>query len=275
MKKSFLITLVVSFGLTAFSASAQTEKPKKYSPKHEFFYQNVELENDVIKIEIKDAVARQDMSKFRVKFTNKTGDYVWVNPSKIKMNINGQSYPFREKSFIIEPFADKSRTLDLSGQTDYHQEIFSVTFDGFERAPSKGMVHELEDFTLPPSVNSISSGPFEVNLKNHGQTTDVSSARFVVKYTGSKVAIVDPSKVGVKIESGKQYANIFSKINPVVLVPGDEDGFSVMVKIPANVVDMQFATLFITFGEAFQEVQKTPFSVDKVAFKLDMSRTKM
>lgn len=273
MKQVFLSVVVALIGLSALSVSAQDQK--KYSAKHEFWYQNVEMENDFLKVEIKDAVSQKEVLKFRIKFTNKTNEYVFVNPGKMKLNVNGQSYPFKEKPFMIEPFSDKTRVLDLAGQTDYHQETFSITLDGMEKAPAKGVAHELDDFTLPASVNSISSGPFEVNLKNVGQTTDVTNARFVVKYTGSKIGIVDPSKVAVKIESGKQYANAFSKTNPVLITPGEEDGFSVMVQIPASVSDMQFATLYVTFGEAFQEVQKTPFAFDKAEFKLDMTKTKM
>ncbi len=273
MKHVIMSAVVALIGLSALSVSAQDQK--KYHPKHEFWYQNVDLENDFLKVEIKDATSQKDMLKFRIKFTNKTNDYVFVNPGKMKLQVNGQSYSFREKPFILEPFTDKTKTLDLAGQTDYHQETFSITFDGMEKAPSKGVTHELDDFTLPASVNSLSSGPFSINLKNVGQTTDVTNARFVVKYTGSKIGIVDPSKVAVKIESGKQYANAFSKTNPVLIMPGEEDGFSVMVKIPASVSDMQFATLYVTFGEAFQEVQKTPFAFDKAEFKLDMTKTKM
>jgi hypothetical protein len=273
MKHAIMSAVVALIGLSTLNTFAQDQK--KYSTKHEFWYQNAEMENDFLKVEVKDAVSQKELLKFRIKFTNKTNEYVFVNPSKMRLNVNGQSYPFKEKPFIIEPFSYKTRVLDLAGQTNYHQETFSITFDGLEKASTKGVAFELDDFVLPPSQNSMSSGPFSLNLKYHNQETDATNARFVVKYTGSKIAIVDPSKVGVKIESGRMFANAFSKVNPVLIMPGEEDGFSVMVRIPANVVDMQFATLFVSFGEAFQEVSKTSFTFDMAEFKLDLNKTKM
>jgi hypothetical protein len=272
MKKSLLFILALSLGMASVTAFAQEAKPKKYHPKHEFWYQNAETENEFVKVEVKDATAQKEVIKFRIKFTNKTGDYVWVDPSKMRLNINGQSYPFKEKKFLLDPFEDKSRTLDLGGQTDYHQETFSITLDGFEKAPNKGLVYELEDFIIPPSQNGTTAGVFEVNHKYWGTDNDVTSVRFEVKYTGSKVAIVTPARTGLKMETGRTVANGFSKMKPVILLPGESDNFTILCKIDPS---LRTPNVFANFGDAFQEVEKTSFSLSPVSFTLDMSKTKM
>lgn len=269
MRNPLSLLLFVCLGLSTLAGFAQT---KKYHPKHEFWYNNMDAENDFIKVEIKDATAQMDVIKFRIKFTNKTGDYVWVDPQKMRMKINGQSYPFKEKKFMLEPFENKSRTLDLGGQTNYHQETFTVTFDGFEKAPAKGAVYELDDYIIPPSQNGVSAGVFEVNQKYWATDNDVTNVRFVVKYTGNKVAIVTPARTGLKMETGRTIANGFSKMKTVVLLPGEEDGFTVLCKIDPS---LRTPNIYVNFGDAFQEVEKTSFQLGQLDFTLDMKKTKM
>lgn len=272
MKQAIFVFLTATLGISSFASHAQSDKAKKYHPKHEFWYNDMTAENDFIKVEIKDATAQQSVIKFRIKFINKTGDFMWVDPQKMKMTINGQSYSFKEKKFMLDPFESKSRTLDLGGQTDYHQETFTVTFDGFEKAPTKGLVYELDDFIIPPSQNGVAAGVFEVNQKYWGTDKDVTSVRFTVKYTGSKVAVVTPARTGLKMETGRTIANSFAKIKNVVLMPGDEDSFTVMCKIGP---ELRTPNLFVNFGDAFQEVEKSSFSLDKLDFTVDTKRTKL
>jgi hypothetical protein len=272
MKQALFVFLTAALGIGSIGASAQSDKAKKYHPKHEFWYNNMDAENDFIKVEIKDATAQQSVIKFRIKFINKTGDYMWVDPQKMKMNINGQTYAFKEKKFMLDPFESKSRTLDLGGQTDYHQETFTVTFDGFEKAPAKGLVYELDDFIIPPAQNGVTAGVFEVNQKYWGTDNDVTSVRFTVKYTGSKVGIVTPARTGLKMETGRTIANTFAKIKNVVLLPGEEDSFTVMCKIGR---DLRTPNLFVNFGDAFQEVEKTPFALGQLDFTVDTKKTKL
>lgn len=271
-------TLTALFALAlCATAIAPAQAQKKYPPKHEFFYKPYQGENEFISIEIKDAVAVTDFLKFRIKFTNKTNDYIFVEPQKMKLVINGQTLNFREKGFFLRPYENESKTLDLGRTMDFHQETWSLDFaNGFTVAKSTGTTIEMDDFQVPPTTNVLQNKLLTVNMKSIvNKTTDYFNVRFVSKYTGNKILIVDPSRTAVKTEAGQQYANAFAKSKPVLLKPGEEDSFNVAAKIPIQVVDMQFANLFVVWGEAFQEVDAKPFTFETLNFTIDPARTKM
>ena len=272
MKTAFLTALVVSCTLGSFHATAQEGKPQKAD--HRNAFSPVTVENAEVKLEMQDALAEATYCKFRFKATNKTNDYVFVDPAKFKVTLGGAAMGFKEKAFTLRPYEDAVRTLNVIGGTAYHQESFSIDFaDGFHLAPSKGSVVTVEEFTLPASKNEVSGGPFTVNLQSLSQETDKTQAKFNVKYTGSALGIVDPSKVSFRIPAGQVFATAKSKSKPVVLTGGESDNFTVTAEIPGKIADMQFTTLTVLWNETFVESAKRALTVDQAAFTLDAAKT--
>lgn len=270
-----LLFAVFSLALLAgsFSVNAQ-DKPKKYHPKHEFWYRDYSGENDQIKLEVKDVVSQIEVIKFKIKFTNKTNDFILVDPQKMSLTINGTTVNFKEKAFFIKPYESESKVLDLSRATDFHQETFSVDFgQGFSLITSTGNSIEMDDFQLPAATNVAQNKLLTLNLRTLNKETDNMNAQFSVKYTGNKMLLVDPSRAGTKTESGQRFANVWSKSRVTIVAPGEEDKFWVWAKIPVHVVDMQFANLFVVWEGVFTEADKKPFTYESLKFDVDLGKT--
>ncbi|QQR88169.1 MAG: hypothetical protein IPJ76_08165 [Flavobacteriales bacterium] len=260
-----------AFAPAVLTASAQQAT---YKADHRFAYSNVLLENSVVKVEMEDILAEVTYCKFRFRVTNKTNDYVFVDPTKFKVKMGDAAIAFQEKPYMIRPYEKEGKTLNMTGATNYHMESFSIDFaDGFQRAASKGNAVAVEDGALPAAKNELSGGPFTVNLQKADQETKITIAKYNVKYVGSSLAIVDPSKVSVRIPSGQVFATTKSKSKPVVLNGGEEDNFTVTIEIPGKIADMQFTTLTVLWNDCMVETSKEKLAVDAANVTVDQART--
>lgn len=261
----FISLILVLFGLCA----------KAQDPKHTNYYRDVkDVETEFLVLEIKDAVSRMDMMKFRVKYTNTSADFILIEAAKTEFVIGGKGHAPRDREFFLDPYDSKSKTLQVDGDgTDYHVDALDVKFAGFTRIPSKGQVAQVEDFALPASKNAITAGDFEINMKNLVKETKRTVVSFEVQYHGKEHAIVDQSKIAVKTESGQVFANAQRKSKSEVLVAGGKTTVRATFEIPAKVVDMQFANLTLLWNDCFVVSKAVPFDVPGVSFEVDPGLT--
>jgi hypothetical protein len=267
MKKAFALIAFMAFGSTT-AVIAQ----KKGDDKYTHYFKDVEeaIESKAVVVELTNGVSRKDFLKFKAKYTNNTSDFLLVDPSKTTITLGAVEVNPQEKPFILDPNDKKSKTIDLKEGADFMVESFEVAPEGFAIISTDGTPVKMSDFQLPASTNNIESGNFSINLKNLKQETKETWARFEVKYTGDDYAIVDPSRISVKIESGQQFANDNRKSKTILLEKGDKKVISAIFHIPAKVVDMQFATLMVQWGDAIMETKAEPFELDESAtFELD------
>lgn len=249
---------------------------KKGDDKYTHYFKDVEeaLESKAVVIELTNGVSRKDFLKFKAKYTNNTNDFLLVDPSKTTLTLGAVEVSPKEKQFILDPNDKKSKTIDLKDGADFMVESFEVAPEGFAIISTDGTPVKMPDFQLPASTNNIESGNFSINLKNLKQETKETWARFEIKYAGDDYAIVDPSRISVKIESGQQFANDNRKSKTILLEKGDTKVISAIFHIPAKVVDMQFATLMVQWGDAMMETKAEPFELDESAtFELDEGLT--
>lgn len=261
---------------TPVLAQKKGKKDPKDDPKYTYYYSDVDdaIEANEVVMEFTNGVSRVDMCKFKTKFTNNTSDFLLIDPSKFTVSTDGNKHHPKEKAFKLGPNGKKSKTIDVKEGEGLRAESIEVTPAGFSRISTDGTPTKMADFQLPASVNNIESGNFAVNLKQLKQETKETWARFEVKYTGDDYAIVDPSRISVTIESGKQYANDNRKSKTILLEKGDKKTISAIFHIPAKVVDMQFATLMVQFGDAFSETKAEAFEVDEsVTFEVNEALT--
>lgn len=271
MKQLTSIVLIAAFAIS-FSSSAYAQKGKKEDPKYTNYYTDVEdaLEAKEVTIEFSNAVSRMDMLKFKAKFTNNTNDFLLIDPSKFVISVDGNEYNPSEKAFILDPNEKKSKTIDLKDGKNLRSEQFEVTPDGCSRISVDGTPVKMEQFQLPASTNNMESGNFSINLKNLKQETKETWARFEIKYTGDGYAIIDPSRISVKTEGGDQYANDDSKSKTILLEKGDTKTVNAIFHIPAKVVDMQFAKLYVQWGDCMIETSAEAFELDEsITFEID------
>lgn len=278
IKQKVSLLLMMVFAISApFQILAQKKKEKKPDPKHANHFKQVdELECKQLVLEIKDAYARMDVLKFRVKFTNKTNDFVQVNTGEFAISVNGKDEHPKSKTFMIEPNGTKGKTIELKGGTEYHVEEFGFSPAGFSLIPiDDGVVAKAEDFQLPASTNTITAGNFEINLKQLKQETKETWARFSIRYKGDGYGIIDPSRISVTTEAGQRFANDNRKSKTILLEKGDVKTIAAIFHIPAKVVDMQFATLQVNWNNAIVETKAVPFDLsDSLTFEFDEALTK-
>lgn len=271
------ISTLVLAAAVCFTGQAFAQKGKKDDPKHTNYFVDVEeaIEMKEFVVELSNGVSRMDFLKFKAKFTNNTNDFLLVDPSQFTITVEGAEMHPSEKSFILDPNENKSKTIDLKEGANFHVDEFEVAIGGFSLIPiDGGKAATMPDFQLPASTNNIEVGNFEVNLKNVKQETKQTWAKFEVKYKGDGYAIVDPSRIAVATEKGEKYANMHRKSKNILLEKGDTKGIDVTVEIPAKVVDMQFAKLMVVWNEAFVETAAKPLDVDESAsFMLDEELT--
>jgi hypothetical protein len=271
MKKALALLLVIG---VAFNSSVQAQK--KGDDKYTHYFKDVEeaIESKAVVVELTNGISRKDFLKFKAKYINNTSDFLLVDPSKTKITIGSEELSPREKAFILDPNDKKSKTIDLKDGADFMVESFEVAPEGFAVISTDGTPAKMPDFQLPAAVNNIEAGNFEVNLKRLKQETKETWAKFEVKYVGDDYAIVDPSRISIRIESGQQYANDFSKSKTILLEKGDKKTIDAVFHIPAKVVDMQFATMFVQWGECMVETKAEPFELDESAtFEFDETLT--
>ena len=270
---NLLMAAVISIGITSQSFA---QKGKKDDPKHTNYFLDVEeaIETREVVMEFSNGVSRMDFLKFKTKFTNNTNDFLLIDPSKFTITVNGTETHPKEKQFVLDPNENASRTIDVKEGANFNVDQFDVAVAGFSRIPLDGESIKMNQFQLPATTNVIESGNFEVNLKQLKQETKQTWARFEIKYKGDGYAIVDPSRISVKTEGGDQYANMHRKSKTILLEKGDSKGIDVTVEIPANVVDMQFAKLFVNWGESMVETKAVPIEMNEsITFELNEELT--
>ncbi|MGB1317953.1 MAG: hypothetical protein ACPG5W_07090 [Flavobacteriales bacterium] len=280
MKQALSLALMAAFAIS-FSGSAiaqkKGKKDPKDDPKYTHYYADVDdaLEAKEVVMEFTNGVSRVDMCKFKTKFTNNTSDFLLINPSKFTVTTDGVEHNPSEKEFMLNPNGKKVKTIDVKGGEGLKAQSIEVAPEGFARISTDGTPVKMPEFQLPASVNNLESGNFSINLKQLKQETKETWARFEIKYNGNDYGIVDPSRISVKTESGKQFANDNRKSKTILLEKGDKKTISAIFHIPAKVVDMQFATLMVQWGNAMMETKAEPFEIDdSVTFELDEALTK-
>lgn len=276
----FFTSTLLSATIVALSISLtfaqKGKKDPKSDPKYTNYYLDIEdaIEAKEVTLQFTNGVSRFDFLKFKTKFTNNTNDFLLIDASEFTIETDGIEHHPKEKAFILDPNDSKSKTIDVKEGEGFIAESFEVSPEGFARISTDGIAAKMEPFQLPASTNNLESGSFEVNLKRLKQETKETWAVFSVKYTGDDYGILDPSRISVKTEGGDQYANEFRKSKTMLLEKGDSQNIDAVFHIPAKVVDMQFAKLFVQWGDCMVETKAEPFEIgESVTFELDEALT--
>ena len=270
-----MAAIAISFSSSVL-AQKRGKKDPKDDPKYTHYYTDVEeaIEAKEVVLEFTNGVSRVDMLKFKTKFTNNTSDFILVDPSQFTVETDGIAHNPKEKTFMLDPNDKKSKTIDVKEGEGLRAQSIEVSPEGFARISVDGTPVKMEEFRLPATDNVMESGNFEVNLKNLKQETKETWARFEIKYNGNDYAIIDPSRISVLTEAGEKYANDDRKSKTILLEKGDKKTVNAIFHIPAKVVDMQFAKLFVQWGECMTETKAVPFTIDEtVTFELDQTLT--
>lgn len=263
-----------------FAASAFAQK--KDNPNYEYWYKNQKFDSDELTVEIVDANSKSDVCKLKIKITNKTNDYILYKPEETEFvfdfgtyNPKGGLAMINGKNELIDPKDKNSRVLSVTGDPRFHAQSFTINFKGFYRISSKGTVVKAPDFTLPASTNDFETGPFKVLMTAISKETKQTAIRFKVTYANDNkhYGLVSLGKAVMRIESGQEFAMANQKDKQVLLADGEDDKFNYYYEIPASVVDMQFANMWVVWKETFRESEIVAIAPKTVSLTMDPGLT--
>lgn len=218
-------------------------------------YKDTKVETEYVTISAMDAVSNDAYTKLKIKFTNKTSDYIIYKIEESKLIINGAELVPKEKWLILEPNESGARVIDFKGTQFYTAKNYTYLVDGLYKVSLSGKGISAPDFKLPASQNEFKAGNFNCTLLSSSKKTDKTVAKFKCTYTGDKVGFVSPAKAAVKMPDGAEYAITNSKVKPTMLMKGEDDGFVLVWEKLADgkAMDMQLVDMTIIWRDAFAE----------------------
>lgn len=275
MKKRRIQLLVILAIFSVLITNAQTAPDG-----HENHYKNPDpIETEEYKIEFQDVIAENEFAKFKVTITNNTAEYLLVDLSMVVFKFeHGEYKPEPEgKMLIIAPSDDKSKVLEVNGDTRFHVETFSVDFGYIATLPLTGETVEVDSFRLPPAAESFTSGPITCSIGRLKKESRITATDFKCQYNGDHYLFTNPLSISAKLEDGQTFPNV-AKVGglfggPDVLQKGDKANVPVEFRISTKIIDMQFATFYIMWNKTF--VESEPVQVDSASakFVLDIGKT--
>ncbi len=278
MKLTSLHILLSSFlGLMFTNAIAQRAIT---DPKHENHYKLNNINTDEVSIEFSDAHSQQAFTQVKIKIVNKTNDYILLKPEEVMFKYEfGEFKPgsniLQGKFTLVEPMGTRTRTLKVTGGSNFHVEKLTASLGGFYKIKANAKSLEAPDFNLPAYANDFSVGNCKCALDKVTKETKETSAKFRCSYTGKNILLIDDKKAVLKIESGQEFANEDRKGNAILLLPGDDAKINTVFRVPGKTTDMQFANMLIVWKSTFTESNPQKISVPDVNFTLDPGVTEV
>ncbi len=271
MKKIVLTLLVAVCAI----GSAVAQKEKKYE---KIVYKDSKTENNELIITVDNAVGLEKETKFKLLITNKTNDYVLYKPEEGRFVINGKEMVPSEKWLLISPNDNDYITINLKGGPFNSVTSYSFQLDGLYKVSSNAKGVEAPDFKLPVTKNDFTAGNFNCNLSKVSKETEKTSVKFSCTYTGDKIGFIFPSKAGVKMPDGNEYANAKSKAKAKAsfLTKGKSDDFTLVWDRMqgGKSMDMQFVEMFVKWNSTFVEVAPEKMQPQTLQFQIDETLSK-
>ncbi|MGZ3885289.1 MAG: hypothetical protein ACXVPQ_13775 [Bacteroidia bacterium] len=274
MKKT-IVMLAAAVCIAGAATAQKKEKEVKYD---KLYYKTFNKETDDVTISVDNAVSTDGETKFKLKITNKTNDFLIYKPEESKFIVNGKEMKAKEKILIIKPNASDFRVINLKG--DKFNSVKSYTFvaDGMYLASPGQLKVAAPDFKLPASNNDFTAGDFKCSMTKLYKESDQTDVKFKVVYSGQKIGFIDPSKVAVKMPDGNEYAAVKQgggllggPAVPIMLVKGEDDSFSLKWDRMegGKKMDMQKVEMNILWRDAFSECVPKKLKAEELAFEFD------
>lgn len=252
MKKLILALVAVS---TLNVAVAQKEV--KYA---KLYYKNLSIENGDISISVDNAVSTDGETKFKLKITNKTGDFIILKPEECKFVIDGKDMKPTEKWLIISPNESDFRIINLKGAGYNKVKNYSFELAGVYKVSTSSKGIETPDFRLPLTKNDFTSGPYTVKVNKLYKESDATNLKLDVSYNGDKMGIVFAEKAGAKLPDGNEYASVkasglLAKNGPLLLKKGQTESVTLNWNRMegGKAMDMQKVEMMVKFNGMFTE----------------------
>lgn len=239
---------------------------------HANHFEDVDPSGKEVAVGISDAWARDAEAKIKMHVENQTDDFVLVKLESVSADFGGQVLTTGDDKVKVFGPGDKgARVLDFQG-SGLHVEKGALKVDGLYRVDADAPVEKIPDFRLPIAKKSFDTKNLDCSVAGKAKmTTDETTVKFKCQFTGKGLAIVDESKIQVRLEDGQMFGNLSGGESEGVL-PLKNFTMKVKLQIERRVVDMQFATLMLVFNDAVRV--GTPQEIAMVEVPLTLSAEK-
>jgi hypothetical protein len=267
MKKVILVFLA-----TWTLSTAIAQKEVKY-PK--LFYKDSKTEINGLTITIDNAVSTEVETKFKLKITNTTSDYIIYKPEESKFVINGKELKPKEKTLIIGPNESDFRVINVKNPQSNTIKSYSFVLDGLYKVSTANAGISVPDFRLPASQNEFKAGGFSCSMLKLYKESDATDVKFKCAYNGDKIGFVSPAKVAVKMPDGHEYAavkvGLFANLKPIMLMKGQDETFNLHWERMegGSAMDMQKVEMMIKWNETFTEASPEKIKAETIELQFD------
>lgn len=270
--KTIILTLATIFLAVTTAQSQNFEK---------LFYKDLTKETNEVTITVDNAVSTPGETKFKLKVTNKTNDYILYKPMESKFVIDGKESKPKEKMLIIKPNGSDFVTINLKGSGYNKIKNYSFTVDGIYTVSTNGKQIDVPNFKLPASQNEFKAGDFNCTMTNVTKESDKTEVKFKCSYNGDKIGVIHNTRAGVKMPDGNEYANekkpglLESKAKEVLVMKGEEE--SVTMKWDrmegGRAMDMQKVAMDIVWHATFTEAPAVKLKSETLDMEFDEATT--
>lgn len=273
MKKVVLVVAAITCIVTSVSAQ------KKEKPYKDIFYKDIASEFDDYAASTNNGVSNKEMTKFKLKITNKTNDVLLYKPEESTFKLEGKETKPKEKQLFIYPTESDSKVINAMGP-DFLTP-YSYVISGMYKISTSGKGIETSNFQLPASQNEFTSGPFTCTMLSLTKESDKTEVKFECKYMGDKVGVIQPGRSAVKLPDGTEIANekskgLLSNNNPIILMKGKSEKvtFKWNRMEGGRAQDMQKIKLEVLFRNTFSEVDLEKIKDETINFEIDENLSK-
>jgi hypothetical protein len=271
MKKAILL-FASALLLTASGYSQNFEK---------LYYKDLSKETDEISISVDNAVSTPAETKFKLKITNKTNDYILYKPTESKFTIDGKELKASEKMVIIKPNSSDFVTINLKGAGYNKIKNYSFLIEGLSRVATDGKTITATNFKLPASQNEFKAGPFTCTLSNLVKTSAKTEAKFKCSYNGDNIGVMHYTRASVKMPDGKEYANekkpgmLDSKAKEVLIMKGGDENLTLLWEKMegGRAMDMQKVEMEVVWNATFTEASVVKMKSETIDLEFDEAVT--
>ncbi|MES2515454.1 MAG: hypothetical protein V4580_14970 [Bacteroidota bacterium] len=267
MKKIVLVVAALTCLLTTVDAQ------KKEKAWKEIAYKDITSEFDEMTVSTNNGVSNAEMTKFKLKITNKTNDVLLFKPEESVIKAAKEVKP-KEKWLYVYPSESEFRVVNSTGP-DYLMP-YSYVMSGMYKISISGKGIEAPNFQLPASQNEFTVGAFSCTMASLTKESDKTEVKFECKYTGDKVGVIQPGRSAVKLPDGTEIANEKSKSQPIILMKGKTEKvtFKWNRMEGGKAQDMQKIKLEILFRNTFSEVELEKMKDEIISFEIDEALSK-
>jgi hypothetical protein len=273
MKKTFLVITALACLTTAVNAQ------KKEKPYKEIFYKDIATEFNDYAVSTNNGVSNKEMTKFKLKISNKTNDVLLYKPEESTFKLDGKETKPKEKQLFIYPTESDSKVINAMGP-DFLTP-YSYVMGGIYKISTSGKGIETPNFQLPASQNEFTTGPFTCTMLSLTKESDKTEVKFECKYMGDKVGVIQPGRSAVKLPDGTEIANekskgLLSNNNPIILMKGKSEKvtFKWNRMEGGRAQDMQKIKLEVLFRNTFSEVDLEKMKDETINFEIDENLSK-